>query len=124
MISAVPSRFISTSAKRQVACTSAPKLALLALCLALVMAGGCSTSTTADDQAAGQGADRGVVTLRIGCQKSSLLLNHLRATGDLASRLGPNVQVVWKEFPAGPQLLEALSVGAIDLGHAGETPPV
>jgi len=103
---------------------SANKRGAVLLCLTLVLAGGCNSSTTAGDQAAGQGANDGAVTLRIGCQKSSLLLNHLRASADLTSRLGSNVQVVWKEFPAGPQLLEALSVGAIDLGHAGETPPV
>jgi sulfonate transport system substrate-binding protein len=67
---------------------------------------------------------RPVVTLRIGCQKSSLLLNLLRANGSLQARLGPQVDVVFKEFPAGPQLLEALNVGGIDFGHAGETPPV
>ena len=63
---------------------------------------------------------------RIGCQKSSLLLNLLRARRSLAEAkaLGPDVTVVFKEFPAGPQLLEALNVGGIDFGHAGETPPV
>ena len=34
------------------------------------------------------------------------------------------MKVVFKEFPAGPQLLEALNVGGVDFGHAGETPPV
>jgi len=32
--------------------------------------------------------------------------------------------VAWKEFPAGPQMLEALAVGAIDFGAVGNTPPV
>jgi sulfonate transport system substrate-binding protein len=32
--------------------------------------------------------------------------------------------VVWTEFPSGPPLLEALNVGAIDFGVAGETPPI
>ena len=31
---------------------------------------------------------------------------------------------MWTEFPSGPPLLEALNVGAIDFGVAGETPPI
>jgi sulfonate transport system substrate-binding protein len=34
------------------------------------------------------------------------------------------VKVSWHEFAAGPQLLEALSTGAIDLGHAADAPSV
>ena len=30
----------------------------------------------------------------------------------------------WIEFPAGPQLLEALSVGSLDFGFTGDSPPV
>ncbi len=32
--------------------------------------------------------------------------------------------MTWTEFPAGPQLLEGLNVGAVDFGHTGEAPPV
>jgi sulfonate transport system substrate-binding protein len=32
--------------------------------------------------------------------------------------------VTWTEFPGGPQLLEALNVGALDFGITGEAPPV
>ncbi|TIV04998.1 MAG: aliphatic sulfonate ABC transporter substrate-binding protein [Mesorhizobium sp.] len=32
--------------------------------------------------------------------------------------------VEWTEFPAGPQLLEALNVGSIDFGTTGEAPPI
>jgi sulfonate transport system substrate-binding protein len=32
--------------------------------------------------------------------------------------------VAWTEFPGGPQLLEALNVGALDFGTTGEAPPV
>ncbi len=28
------------------------------------------------------------------------------------------------EFPAGPQMLEALNVGSIDLGSTGDIPPI
>ena len=30
----------------------------------------------------------------------------------------------WVEFPAGPQLLEGLNVGAVDVGYVGEAPPI
>jgi sulfonate transport system substrate-binding protein len=33
-------------------------------------------------------------------------------------------KVTWTEFPAGPQLLEAVNVGAIDFGNTGEAPPI
>jgi sulfonate transport system substrate-binding protein len=32
--------------------------------------------------------------------------------------------VKWIEFPAGPQLLEGLNVGAVDIGSVGEAPPI
>jgi sulfonate transport system substrate-binding protein len=34
------------------------------------------------------------------------------------------VSVEWIEFPAGPQLLEAMNVGSIDFGNLGESPPI
>jgi sulfonate transport system substrate-binding protein len=34
------------------------------------------------------------------------------------------VHVEWFLFPAGPQLLEALNAGSIELGHTGEAPPI
>ena len=37
----------------------------------------------------------------------------------------PNLKVSWSVFPAGPQELEALKVGSIDIaGSLGETPPI
>jgi aliphatic sulfonates family ABC transporter substrate-binding protein len=62
--------------------------------------------------------------LRIGFQKYGTL-GLLKSDGALERRLGQmGVQVAWTEFPAGPQLLEALSLGRIDFGTTGETPPV
>jgi sulfonate transport system substrate-binding protein len=62
---------------------------------------------------------------RIGYQKSASTLLLLRANGALDKRLAPlGVKVTWNEFPAGPQLLEGLNVGAIDFGYVGEAPPV
>jgi aliphatic sulfonates family ABC transporter substrate-binding protein len=62
--------------------------------------------------------------LRIGFQKYGTL-GILKAKGSLDRHLaGIGVRVAWTEFPAGPQLLEALSHGRIDFGTTGETPPV
>lgn len=62
--------------------------------------------------------------LRLGWQKGSVLAV-MRARGTLDRALAQGgVSVRWIEFPAGPQMLEALAVGSIDLGEVGETPPV
>jgi sulfonate transport system substrate-binding protein len=62
---------------------------------------------------------------RIGYQKAASTLVLLKAKGTLEKRLAPlGVTVSWTEFPAGPQLLEGLNVGAIDFGYVGEAPPV
>ncbi|MFZ2989595.1 sulfonate ABC transporter substrate-binding protein [Ideonella sp.] len=63
--------------------------------------------------------------LRIGFQKSASLLTLQKAQGTLEQRLSPlGVAVKWVEFPAGPQLLEGLNVGAVDVGYVGEAPPI
>jgi len=60
----------------------------------------------------------------IGFQKYGNLIL-LKGRGGLESKLAPlGYKVEWKEFPSGPPLLEALNAGAIDFGHAGETPPI
>jgi sulfonate transport system substrate-binding protein len=62
---------------------------------------------------------------RIGYQKAASTLVLLKTKGVLEKRLTPlGVKVSWNEFPAGPQLLEGLNVGAIDFGYVGEAPPV
>ncbi|TDV07169.1 sulfonate ABC transporter substrate-binding protein [Paraburkholderia caballeronis] len=62
---------------------------------------------------------------RIGYQKAASTLVLLKAHGSLEKRLAPlGLKVSWTEFPAGPQLLEGLNVGAIDFGYVGEAPPV
>ena len=64
-------------------------------------------------------------TLRIGFQKSASLLTLQKSQGSLEKRLAPlGVGVKWVEFPAGPQLLEGLNVGAVDVGFVGEAPPI
>ena len=63
--------------------------------------------------------------LRVGFQKSACLLVLQKAQGTLEKRLAPQgVAVKWVEFPAGPQLLEGLNVGAVDVGYVGEAPPI
>lgn len=61
--------------------------------------------------------------LRIGFQKGSLNLALLKSFGLLDRRL-PGTRVQWIEFPAGPQLLEALALGQVDFGATGDAPPV
>ncbi len=54
--------------------------------------------------------------LRIGFQKAGLLAV-LKAQGSLEQKLKPlGYTVSWYEFPAGPQLLEALNTNNIDFG--------
>jgi len=63
-------------------------------------------------------------TVRIGYQKYGTLVL-LKGKGLLEEKLKPlGVSVKWAEFPAGPQLLEAMNVGAIDFGSTGEAPPI
>ena len=59
--------------------------------------------------------------LRIGYQKSSVNLMVVRERKLLEARL-PGVQTKWVEFPAGPQILEALAVGSLDFGFTGDPP--
>ncbi|HVE54866.1 MAG TPA: sulfonate ABC transporter substrate-binding protein [Ramlibacter sp.] len=61
--------------------------------------------------------------LRIGYQKASVSLVLLKQQGVLEKRL-PDARVQWIEFPAGPQLLEALSAGSLEFGLTGDSPPV
>jgi sulfonate transport system substrate-binding protein len=71
-----------------------------------------------------QGAPvQGPEQLRIGYQKSAVNLVILKQQGVLEKRF-PSTRVQWLEFPAGPQLLEALSVGSLDFGLTGDSPPV
>lgn len=65
----------------------------------------------------------GPAQLRIGFQKSAVNLVVLKQRGELERRF-PQARVQWIEFPAGPQLLEALAVGSLEFGLTGDTPPV
>ena len=88
------------------------RLATLAT-LAGIATGAVALSAHADDK-----------VIRIGFQKYGTLVL-LKAKGTLEEKLAPlGYTVKWTEFPAGPQLLEALNVGAIDFGTTGEAPPI
>jgi sulfonate transport system substrate-binding protein len=62
--------------------------------------------------------------VRIGFQKYGKLIL-LKSKGTLEESLKPlGLKVSWAEFSSGPPLLEAMNVGAVDFGNAGETPPI
>ncbi len=70
------------------------------------------------------GNEETLKVVRIGYQKyGSFNVVKARHTFDdeLAKR---GIKINWILFPAGPQLLEAMNAGAIDLGHTGEAPPI
>ncbi|MBH8562854.1 sulfonate ABC transporter substrate-binding protein [Nostoc sp. CENA67] len=60
--------------------------------------------------------------LRMGYQSSGDIV---RVRGVLEKRLSPlGIKVEWAQFAQGPQLMEAMNVGKIDVGSVGETPPI
>ena len=62
--------------------------------------------------------------IRIGFQKYGKIIL-LKSRGSLEKAIEPlGYRVTWTEFPAGPQLLEGINVGAIDVGNTGEAPPI
>lgn len=61
--------------------------------------------------------------LRIGYQKAAANLVIVKQSGWLEKRY-PGAKIAWIEFPAGPQLLEALAVGSLEFGLTGDSPPV
>ena len=63
-------------------------------------------------------------TLKIGYQKTNLPVV-AKQLGLIEKALEPQgVAVEWVEFAAGPPLVEALNVGAIQLGWTGDAPPI
>lgn len=62
--------------------------------------------------------------VRVGFQKYGTLVL-LKGKGLLEEKLAPlGYTVKWAEFAAGPQMLEALNAGAIDIAQTGEAPPI
>lgn len=49
----------------------------------------------------------------------------MKSLGTLEKELGKKgITVEWKEFQAGPALVEALNAGTIDFGRTGDSPPI
>ncbi len=85
-----------------------------------LLAGALTTASAAADTDSGTAVP---AVIRIGYQKSSINLLVARQLGLVEQRFkGAHIQ--WTEFPAGPQLLEALGAGSLDFGMTGDTPPV
>jgi sulfonate transport system substrate-binding protein len=82
---------------------------------------GLLTSLTLSGAALAQGKDP--AQLRIAYQKGSVGLV-LAKSHQLLEKRFPDTKISWVEFPAGPQILEALNVGSIDLGGTGDLPPL
>lgn len=125
----VVSRFLSQSSTR----TSALLLAS-GFGLSMVLSGCIPKSSTdrplvsqtstssVSNSSSNQGAQSNVI--RIGYQKYGTL-NILKGKGSLEQRVkSQGLAVRWIQFPAGPQLLEALNARSIDYGHTGEAPPI
>lgn len=96
------------------------------VCLSLLFAACSSTSTVNSPNpsatSVANSASNKATLVRFGYQKSNILLKN---KGVLEKRLSPDgISVEWIEFPAGPQMLEAMNVGSIDFGHVGESPPI
>ncbi len=60
---------------------------------------------------------------RVAIQKGSVGLI-LAKNHQLLENRFPHTKITWVEFPAGPQILEALNVGSIDFGGTGDLPPL
>ncbi|MBM7566088.1 sulfonate ABC transporter substrate-binding protein [Paenibacillus sacheonensis] len=100
-------------------------IALLSLAL-IVTACGSKDSNNGNASSSNTSASgaSGTKEIRIGYQKYGTV-NILKAKGTLDKRLeSEGYKITWTEFPGGPQLLEALNVGSIDIGHTGEAPPI
>ena len=66
----------------------------------------------------------GLTELKIGFQKTSLPVI-ARQQGVIEKALAAEgTKVTWVEFTAGPPLVEALNVGAVNVGWTGDAPPI
>lgn len=62
-------------------------------------------------------------TITIGYQKANIF-QLIKSQGSLDKALAKDgVKIKWVEFPAGPQMLEGLNIGSIDLAATGDAPP-
>ncbi len=69
-------------------------------------------------------AQASVKEIRIGYQKTGVLVI-ARQQAVLEKRFAERqIGIKWIEFTSGPPLLEAMSIGSVDLGAVGDTPPI
>ncbi|MBN3960214.1 aliphatic sulfonate ABC transporter substrate-binding protein [Nostoc sp. NMS8] len=81
-----------------------------------------NSSTTLSTNVTNTNSKAATKLIRLGYQVSGDLTHE---KGTIEKRLAPQgIGVTWSQFVSGPPLLEALNVGSIDLGPAGETPPI
>ncbi|MBW4687910.1 MAG: sulfonate ABC transporter substrate-binding protein [Komarekiella atlantica HA4396-MV6] len=79
----------------------------------------CSVETPTTEN---KSKDFTATTIRMGYQSAGDLV---KLRGGVEKRLQPlGVSVEWAQFAAGPQLMEAMNVGRVDIGSVGETPPI
>ena len=98
---------------------------ILALLLTGSIISGCTLSESKEqDKARPAEGKTGIKTVRIGYQKNGPLVI-LKSLGTLEKRLEKKgITVEWREFQAGPALVEALNAGSIDFGRTGDSPPI
>lgn len=98
-----------------------PLLFITSLCLTLLLASCTSDNpnTTIKDPQSTQ-----IKVIKIGYQPHGTFL-FLKARGNLENNLSTrNIYVEWKQFTAGPSMLEAMKEGKIDMGYGGIVPLV
>jgi sulfonate transport system substrate-binding protein len=89
---------------------------------ATVLLAGCGGDATGNEDAVGDDGkvDLSKVTLIVGDQKGTSAKALLTAAG----LEDTPYKIEWKEFTAGPPMLEALNADAIHVGMVGNTPPI
>ncbi len=71
-----------------------------------------------------QAAPSPLKEIRIGYQKTGVLVI-ARQQATLEKHFADKgIQIKWVEFTSGPPLLEAMSVGSVDFGAVGDSPPI
>lgn len=101
-------------------------LFLVAYCLVLsTTLLSCSTPSNSPQQQAASPSSTSKQVVRIVRSKQLTALSILEKQGTLEKRLEPlGFAVKWPEFAAGPQQLEALNAGALEIASTAESPPV
>ena len=95
---------------------------ILTLALSTIGLSGCTKPNT-ETEKKHTTASNDLKHLNIGYQKAALKLI-VAKKNQFFEKQFPNTKIEWKEFPAGPQTLEALSVGSVDVGYTGDAPIV